>query len=226
MANDKNFVVKNGLEVGGQLIVDAQGNIQLPDGSFSSIEGLYDVTEYTNVQNETTFELVYDVGLVQVLYNGVQLAQTDFTATDGENVVLDVAVAKAEDVITIIRWGAINESSVVVEAPTPTTVPKRTSTGAIRAAEGSASDEVVTKSQLDLKASLDSPTLTGVPTAPTANAGTNTTQIATTAYVQTAVDDIPTRLQINTRSTPVDVNILNAKIIVAARTENVEIGVI
>jgi hypothetical protein len=32
-----------------------------------------------------------------------------------------------------------------------------------------------------------SPTLTGVPLAPTANAGTNTTQIATTAFVTTAV---------------------------------------
>jgi hypothetical protein len=37
---------------------------------------------------------------------------------------------------------------------------------------------------LGLKAPLASPALTGVPTAPTAAAGTNTTQIATTAYVQ------------------------------------------
>lgn len=34
-----------------------------------------------------------------------------------------------------------------------------------------------------------SPALTGTPTAPTATAGTNTTQIATTAFVQTAVSD-------------------------------------
>lgn len=33
----------------------------------------------------------------------------------------------------------------------------------------------------------DSPAFTGTPTAPTASAGTNTTQIATTAFVQTAV---------------------------------------
>ncbi len=36
---------------------------------------------------------------------------------------------------------------------------------------------------LDLKANLASPTLTGTPAAPTAAADTNTTQIATTAYV-------------------------------------------
>ena len=45
------------------------------------------------------------------------------------------------------------------------------------------------KSAEALKAPLASPTLTGTPTAPTATAGTNTTQIATTAFVQTAVSD-------------------------------------
>lgn len=37
-------------------------------------------------------------------------------------------------------------------------------------------------------ASVDSPAFTGTPTAPTASAGTNTTQIATTAFVQTAIN--------------------------------------
>ena len=39
-------------------------------------------------------------------------------------------------------------------------------------------------------AKLASPALTGVPTAPTANAGTNTTQIATTQFVQSAISGI------------------------------------
>lgn len=39
----------------------------------------------------------------------------------------------------------------------------------------------------DTKAPLDSPALTGTPTAPTATAGTNSTQIATTAFVADAV---------------------------------------
>ena len=41
---------------------------------------------------------------------------------------------------------------------------------------------------LTLKAAIASPTFTGVPAAPTASAGTNTTQLATTAFVKTAVD--------------------------------------
>lgn len=40
------------------------------------------------------------------------------------------------------------------------------------------------QTQLDAKAPLASPTFTGVPVAPTASSGTDTTQIATTAFVQ------------------------------------------
>jgi hypothetical protein len=43
-----------------------------------------------------------------------------------------------------------------------------------------------TDAALVLKANLASPALTGTPTAPTAAAGTSTTQIATTAFVVTA----------------------------------------
>lgn len=47
----------------------------------------------------------------------------------------------------------------------------------------------VIKAALDLKAALASPTFTGTPKAPTAAAGNNTTQIATTAFVTAAVAD-------------------------------------
>jgi hypothetical protein len=46
------------------------------------------------------------------------------------------------------------------------------------------------QTQLDAKAPLASPTLTGTPLAPTATSGTNTTQIATTAFVTTAVSGV------------------------------------
>jgi hypothetical protein len=44
---------------------------------------------------------------------------------------------------------------------------------------------------LDAKAPLESPTLTGTPIAPTASSGTNTTQIATTAFVTSAISSTP-----------------------------------
>lgn len=43
---------------------------------------------------------------------------------------------------------------------------------------------LASQSSVDLKAPLASPVLTGTPTAPTANTATNTTQLATTAFVQ------------------------------------------
>lgn len=48
------------------------------------------------------------------------------------------------------------------------------------------------QTQINAKAPTASPTLTGTPLAPTATAGTNTTQIATTAFVKTAIDALST----------------------------------
>lgn len=48
-------------------------------------------------------------------------------------------------------------------------------------------EDSVARSALEQKAPLESPALTGIPTAPTASNGTSTTQVATTAFVQNAV---------------------------------------
>ena len=52
------------------------------------------------------------------------------------------------------------------------------------------SDVETSIASLAAKAGLASPTFTGTPAAPTAASGTNTTQIATTAFVTAAVPDI------------------------------------
>lgn len=46
-----------------------------------------------------------------------------------------------------------------------------------------------TQTELNKKAPVDSPSFTGIPVAPTATAGTNTTQIATTAFVQKEISE-------------------------------------
>ena len=46
---------------------------------------------------------------------------------------------------------------------------------------------IAVESAINSKADLDSPTLTGIPSTPPASAGTNSTQIASTAFVTTAV---------------------------------------
>ena len=60
--------------------------------------------------------------------------------------------------------------------------------GTVSFAAATLANQGVIKSQLDLKANIASPTFTGVPTVPTATAGTNTTQIASTAFVSSAVN--------------------------------------
>ncbi len=52
---------------------------------------------------------------------------------------------------------------------------------------GTLGDQADLDAALDAKAPLASPALTGTPTAPTAAPGTNTTQVATTAFVEAAV---------------------------------------
>ena len=57
---------------------------------------------------------------------------------------------------------------------------------------GTLSQSSITNLTTDLaaKATIESPALTGTPTAPTATAGDNSTQVATTAYVETAVSSL------------------------------------
>lgn len=57
----------------------------------------------------------------------------------------------------------------------------------VQASTGTAEDVAINPKQYALKAPIASPTFTGTPAAPTASSGTNTTQIATTAFVQTEI---------------------------------------
>lgn len=72
-----------------------------------------------------------------------------------------------------------------------------------------------------LKANLASPAFTGVPTAPTAAAGTNTTQLATTAFVNSAVES-PGALSITSSTIP---QVLLNSTPADAATKNTYIGV-
>lgn len=99
----------------------------------------------------------------------------------------DDGSGNATSVIALAGRGAfvdLANAQTVAGAKTFSTVPKTSQ-------DASGGTDLVRKSQLDTllgaKAALASPALTGTPTAPTAAAATNTTQIATTAFVQTAL---------------------------------------
>lgn len=108
--------------------------------------------------------LSYVPGLEQVFLNGSLLVRTDdYTATNGTSVTL-ITAGSSGDVIEIISPVTIAFADIY--------------------------SKTESNSLLALKANLASPALTGVPTAPTASAATNTTQIATTAFVRTEVSNL------------------------------------
>ena len=92
--------------------------------------------------------------------------------------------------------GTITDTGGNLSVPIPVTTTAGAS-NATQLAAGTNSLRVVVQRILDnlanlfsTKANLASPALTGTPTAPTAAAGTNTTQVATTAFVQTAIPKV------------------------------------
>ena len=133
------------------------------------------LTQTTSSFNGTSSNgilLSYTPGFEQVFLNGVLLLRnTDYTATDGSTVVLSES-AVINDVIEIIALNVFNVANTYTTSQVDS----------LLSAKADASS-------LTSKANISSPTFTGTPAAPTANVGTNTTQIATTAFVSGTIDN-------------------------------------
>ena len=67
----------------------------------SLTEGTRRIYNYVATASQTTFNAIYGVGAVDVYQNGVLLAPSDYTATDGTTVVLTTG-ASVSDEITIV----------------------------------------------------------------------------------------------------------------------------
>jgi hypothetical protein len=70
----------------------------------SSVNGTAHRVDFTATSGQTTFSATYDTGYVDVYLNGVKLAPSDFTASDGANVVLASAAATG-DTVSIVSFG-------------------------------------------------------------------------------------------------------------------------
>ena len=117
--------------------------------------------------------------------------QTNLSTLDGNVDAIDTRLTTAESDITSLKTSATSASG---HANATTNVHGIANTADLATksyADNAKTDAITTSATaIALKANIASPALTGTPTAPTATAGTNTTQIATTAFVTGAVNDL------------------------------------
>ena len=136
--------------------------------------------DYTS-DEKTKLANVASGAQVNVL-EGIQKNGQTVTVT---NKIANISVpTKTSDIMN--DSGFITITDVPEGAAASTTTPKMDGTAAVGAETAFARGDHVHPKDTS-KADLASPTFTGTPKAPTATAGTNTEQIATTAFVQTAV---------------------------------------
>jgi hypothetical protein len=110
----------------------------------------------------------------------VALTNLGLTATAAEINILDGVTASTAELNILDGVTATAAELNKLDGATATTAQLNFVTGVTSAIQ----------TQLGTKAPLASPALTGTPTAPTAAAATNTTQIATTAYTRTAIPNV------------------------------------
>jgi hypothetical protein len=164
----------------------------------------------TTISGISTVEpgLTFTANIVSPTLTGTPLAPTADAGTTTTQVATTEFVTDAVDTaitnLTSTTDGALalkaNIASPVFtgnpQAPTPADGDNDTSIATTKFVGNAITIAVDTLSgstsgSLALKANIASPTLTGTPRAPTATSGTNSTQIATTEFVTTAINNIP-----------------------------------
>lgn len=174
-------------------IMPGTGGMQLPEGDTSQRPATPGSANYLRYNtDDNIIEWWNGSTWVQPGTSGV-VSFTTVAADSGTNAVAD----SSSDTLTIAGGTGIN----TVAANDPETITINLDINELSTVSSTGSDLVVfadvsdsntpkkeTKDNfLSAYAPLASPALTGTPTAPTAGAGTNTTQIATTAFVTAAV---------------------------------------
>jgi hypothetical protein len=140
--------------------------------------------------------------LASPTFTGTPAAPTATPGTNTTQIATTAFVTAAVSASTGATWGSITGTlssqtdlqsaldaklSTATAASTYAPLASPTFTGTVTIPAGASISGYATTASLSSYAPLASPALTGTPTAPTATAGTNTTQIATTAFVTAAI---------------------------------------
>ena len=174
----------------GHLTAFADHTVTIPSATAStSANGLMSSSDKSKLNGVATGAQV----------NVIESVKVNGTALEVTGKAVDVTVPGATSDLT-------NDSGFITSADIPaipastTTTPKMDGTAAVGTENKWAKGDHVHPSDTT-KANLASPTFTGTPKAPTASKGTNTTQLATTAFVQTAIGDKQDTLTFDTAPT-------------------------
>jgi hypothetical protein len=181
--------------IAGVFTGNVTGNVT---GSSGSTTG--NAATATALATARTFQLTGDVEASGVTFDGT--GNVSLTTVIGTGAIVNADVNSSAQ----IAYSKLNLTNTIVNADinasaaidwTKLGISSTVSSTEIGYVDGVTS---AIQTQLDAKlatatasstyAPLASPALTGVPTAPTAAANTNTTQVATTAYVQTEITDL------------------------------------
>jgi hypothetical protein len=179
----------------GNITGNVTGNVSGTSGSTTG-----NAATATALATGRTFQLTGDVEASGVTFDGT--GNVSLTTVIGTGAIVNADVNSSAQ----IAYSKTNLTNSIVDADVNASAAiawtKIAPSSTVSATELGYLDGVTSaiQTQLDAKlatatasstyAPLASPALTGVPTAPTAAANTNTTQIATTAYVQTEITDL------------------------------------
>jgi hypothetical protein len=159
--------------VTGNLTGNVTGNVSGTSGSTTG-----NAATATALATGRTISLTGDVTGTSASFDGT--GNASITAAIGANTIVDADINAS----AAIAWTKIAPSSTV------STTELGYLDGVTSAIQTQIDSKLATATASSTYAPLASPALTGVPTAPTAAANTNTTQVATTAYVQTEITDL------------------------------------
>jgi hypothetical protein len=179
----------------GNITGNVTGNVSGTSGSTTG-----NAATATALATGRTFQLTGDVEASGVTFDGT--GNVSLTTVIGTGAIVNADVNASAQV----AYSKLNLTNTILDADVNASAAiawtKIAPSSTVSATELGYLDGVTSaiQTQLDAKlatatasstyAPLASPALTGVPTAPTAAANTNTTQIATTAYVQTEIADL------------------------------------
>ena len=179
----------------GNLTGNVTGNVS---GSSGSTTG--NAATATALATGRTFQLTGDVEASGVTFDGT--GNVNLTTSIGTGAIVNadintsaqIAYSKTNLTNSIVNADINASAAIDWTKIAPSSTVSATELGYLDGVTSAIQTQIDSKLGTSTAAStyapLASPALTGTPTAPTAAANTNTTQIATTAYVQTEINDL------------------------------------